>query len=532
MIQCKKGFYLTVPANEYPMSTIQNKRASGILAHISSLSSPHGIGDIGYSAYAFLDFLHNAGQTLWQFLPTGPTNPIFDNSPYMSTSAFAGSPLLISLDLLVPDGLLDKHDIQNPGFSEYQVEFSKVISFKNKYLREAFTRFDTSNPAYLNFKKNTHWLKDYCLFMTLKELHHSKGWFDWPADIACRDTKVLQKVAERNPKRIDYYAFEQFIFSNQWQQLRNKAKNKNVHLIGDIPIYVGWDSVDVWANQSIFALNPKNHTPTSVAGVPPDYFSKTGQRWGNPLYRWNCRDQQVKRQLNEWWTKRFEAIFKLVDIARVDHFRGFESYWSIPAKEKTAINGKWVRGPGIKLFKEIYKTLGPLQIIAEDLGEITPEVIALRDALNFPGMKILQFAFDGNLENSFLPYNFTNPNSVIYTGTHDNDTTVGWFLSNQFNDQKRKKLKQYCNQPHSDDSGIHRDLIYLALSSISQYAIFPLQDILGFGNDCKMNTPGSKKGNWTWRCAPRFLTQEISNWMHEQCILFGRCPKPNEKSNA
>jgi 4-alpha-glucanotransferase len=514
------------------MSTFHNKRASGILAHISSLPSPHGIGDIGYSAHEFLNFLHDAGQTLWQFLPTGPTNPVFDNSPYMSTSAFAGSPLLISLDLLVIDGLLEKQTIQSPGLSEYQTEFSKVISFKNKLLREAFKKFNTNKPAFLKFKNNTHWLQDYCLFMTLKELHQSKGWFDWPTDIAVRDKKALQKITEDNPERINYYAFEQFIFSCQWQQLHMKARDKSIQLIGDIPIYVGWDSVDVWANQSIFALNPKTHTPINVAGVPPDYFSKTGQRWGNPLYRWNCRDEKVKKQLYSWWTKRFEAIFQSVDIARVDHFRGFESYWSIPAKHKTAINGKWIKGPGIKFFKEVYKTLGSLHIIAEDLGEITPEVIALRDALKFPGMKILQFAFDGNLDNSFLPYNFKSSNSVIYTGTHDNDTTVGWFLSNQFNDQKRRNLKHFCNQPYDDDSGIHRDLIYLALSSISQYAIFPLQDILGFGNDCKMNTPGSKKGNWAWRCAPRFLTKEISTWMHEQCILFGRCPKPTKRSNA
>ncbi len=514
------------------MNTFQTKRASGILAHISSLPSPHGIGDIGPSAHAFLDFLHDAGQTLWQILPTGPTNPVFDNSPYMSTSAFAGSPLLISLDLLVTDGLLEKQTIGNPVFSEYQTEFPKVASLKNRCLKKAFKKFNTTNSAFLKFKKNTHWLLDYCLFMTLKEIHQQKGWFDWPTDIACREKVSLRKVAAENPDRINYYAFEQFVFSSQWQQLHKKAKEKNIQLIGDIPIYVGWDSVDAWANQSIFALNAKTHAPTDVAGVPPDYFSKTGQRWGNPLYRWNCRDKQVKQQLYSWWTKRFEAIFQLVDIARVDHFRGFESYWSIPAKHKTAVKGKWVKGPGIKFFKEIYKTLGPLPIIAEDLGEITPEVIALRDALNFPGMKILQFAFDGNLENSFLPFNFTSPNSVIYTGTHDNDTTVGWFLSDQLNDQKRKKLKQYCNHQQKDDSGIHRDLIYLALSSISQYAIFPLQDILGFGNDCKMNSPGSKEGNWSWRCAPRFLTQDISKWMQEQCTLFGRCPKPIKKPNA
>jgi len=367
--------------------------------------------------------------------------------------------------------------------------------------------------------------------MTIKELYQQKGWFDWPAKLANRDTAALKKVAEESKERMDFFAFEQFIFSTQWQQLRKKARDKSIQLIGDIPIYVGWDSVDVWANQSIFGLG-KNHAPTEVSGVPPDYFSKTGQRWGNPLYRWNSKDKKVKTDLYSWWTKRFEAIFKLVDIARVDHFRGFEAYWAIPAKHKTAIKGKWVKGPGIDFFKEIYRSLGPLPIIAEDLGEITAEVIALRDALEFPGMKILQFAFDGNRKNSFLPCNFTNTNSVIYTGTHDNDTTVGWFLSKQLNDTRRAELKTYCNHTQRDDSGIHRDLIYLALSSISSHAIFPLQDILGFGNDCKMNTPGSKEGNWAWRCAPRFLTKDISDWMHKQCELFGRIPKETKNSDV
>lgn len=515
------------------MMTFQYKRASGILAHISSLSSPFGIGDIGYSAYAFLDFLQDAGQTLWQFLPTSPTNPVFDNSPYMSTSAFAGSPLLISLELLIDDGLIKKENIQSPEFSNYQTAFTKVAVFKNKYLQEAFVNFDTTaaNTAFLQFRESTTWLADYCLFMTLKEIFHQKGWFDWPQKIACRDLKSLNEITSQYSDRIDYFAFEQFIFYSQWEMLKKKAHARNIQLIGDIPIYVGWDSVDVWANQNIFALSSKDHSPTEVAGVPPDYFSKTGQRWGNPLYRWNSPSKQVKKQLYTWWTERFRSMFSMVDIARVDHFRGFESYWSIPAKHKTAIKGKWIKGPGIHLFKEIYKTLGPLQIIAEDLGEITPEVIALRDALEFPGMKILQFAFDGNKENSFLPYNFDSPNSVIYTGTHDNDTTVGWFLSDHLSESKRKTLQAFCNHSPHDNSEIHKDLIHLALSSISRQAIFPLQDILGFGNDCKMNSPGTKQGNWAWRCAPHFLTKDISSWLRSQCELFGRCPALAKPTN-
>jgi len=507
------------------------KRASGILAHISSLPSPHGIGDLGYSAYTFLDFLEASGQSLWQFLPIGPTNPIFDNSPYMSTSAFGGSPLLISLDLLVESCLLKKQELEIPLFSEYQTNFKEVVKFKTHSLRLAFKRFDTTNSAFLKFKKQTAWLRDYCLFMVLKEEYDQKGWFDWPKELACRNHAALDRKENIHASQMNYYAFEQFTFFSQWHALKKKSNKKKIQLIGDIPIYVGWDSVDVWANQSIFELNGQTHEPVNIAGVPPDYFSKTGQRWGNPLYRWKSTDKRIVAKLYSWWTERIRTLFTLVDIARIDHFRGFEAYWSIPSTHKTAINGKWVKGPGIHFFQEIFRKLGSLQIIAEDLGEITPEVTELRDALGFPGMKVLQFAFDGNIQNSFLPFNFTNPNSVIYTGTHDNDTTVGWYLSDKLTVEKRKKLLQYCNRRPDDDSEIHRDLIHLALSSISRYAIFPLQDILGFGNDCKMNSPGSKEGNWTWRCAPRFLTDDISNWLYKQCELYGRLPQPTGADN-
>ncbi len=513
------------------MTTPIFKRASGILAHISSLPSPHGIGDIGYSAYNFLDFLEASGQSLWQFLPTGPTNPIFDNSPYMSTSAFGGSPLLISLDLLIKNGLLKDRELEAPHFSEYQTNFKEVINFKTHYLRLAFKRFDTTNPAFLQFKKQNAWLRDYCLFMVLKEDYDQKGWFDWPKELACRNMAALKHKENEHVSKMEYFAFEQFSFFSQWQELQKKARKRDIQLIGDIPIYVGWDSVDVWANQAIFALNQKTHAPVNIAGVPPDYFSKTGQRWGNPLYQWDSTDKRTVASLYTWWTERFRTIFNLVDIARIDHFRGFEAYWSIPSTHKTAINGKWIKGPGIHFFQEIFRQLGPLQIIAEDLGDITPEVTALRDALNFPGMKVLQFAFDGNVHNNFLPFNYTSPNNIVYTGTHDNDTTVGWFLSDKLTDEKRKKLLQYCNRRPNDDSEIHRDIIHLALSSVSRYAIFPLQDILGFGNDCKMNSPGSKKGNWAWRCAPRFLTDDISNWLHQQCELYGRLPQQKQTSN-
>ena len=511
------------------MTKHNSRRASGILAHITSLPSPYGIGDIGHSSWNFLDFLKDSGQSLWQFLPTVPTNPIFDNSPYMGNSAFAGSPLLISMELLVEDNLLPSIPQPPQIFSEYQVHFAEVSTLKNKLLRTAFKNFSADDNAFITFLKNTPWLQDYCLFMSLKDLYDQKGWFDWPSKIAAREPKAIAVITKKLDKQIAYYAFEQFIFHKQWKCLQKKAQDNGIRLIGDIPIYVGWDSADVWANPEIFQLNKKNHAPINVAGVPPDYFSKTGQRWGNPLYRWNCKDKIVKNKLQQWWKERFRAIFSLADIVRVDHFRGFAAYWSIPSSHKTAVNGKWVKGPGKSFFNALEKELGPLNIIAEDLGEITPEVIKLRNDLGYPGMKILQFAFDQNRENGFLPFNYTDSNSVIYTGTHDNDTTVGWFLSETLTDKQRLEIKIYCNKESLEMGNIHKDLIYLALSSISNYAIIPLQDILGFGNDCKMNSPGSKEGNWSWRCAKRFLTPEISGWMQKQCELFGRRPTYPEK---
>lgn len=506
-------------------STFSSHRGSGILAHITSLPSPYGIGDLGFSSHAFLDFLVCAGQRYWQFLPTGPGSPVFDNSPYMSTSAFAGSPLLISPELLLEEGFIEANSLSNaPVFSEYSVDFTQVGLFKKKIMEEAFTNFSLQLPQFINFKKNTPWLNDYTLFMVLKEQFHNQGWGEWPVMIATREPATLSALRIEHYDRMEYFAFEQYEFFRQWQIMRTKAKNENIQLIGDIPIYVGWDSADVWANQEIFQLDPRSLNPTHVAGVPPDYFSKTGQRWGNPLYRWQSKDPDIQKRLTEWWTARFRAVFEIVDIARIDHFRGFEAYWSIPENEETAINGKWVKGPGNAFFNKIFAVLGPLNIIAEDLGDITPEVSELRDSLGFPGMKVLQFAFDDNPDNPFLPHNYTSSECVVYTGTHDNDTTVGWFLSDYLSPRQRQRIKKMTNQNDDNHSSIHQDLIYLAMASIGRLAIFPLQDILGFGNDCRMNSPGTREGNWAWRCAPRFLTDSLSSWLQDITILFGRCP--------
>ncbi len=513
---------------------MSKKRSSGILAHITSLPSPYGIGDIGSSSYDFIDFLVECDQSCWQFLPTGPTNSTFDDSPYMSISAFAGSPLLISPQLLEKEGLITKQELKaHPSFSPYETDFKKVRLYKTEILHRAYQNFDPVNMQnYQLFLENSkHWLDDYALFMSLKEKYPSKSWNKWPLLPGKKGKSTVDHFFSSNINRVNYYRFEQYVFHSQWELLHSYAQQNNISLFGDLPIYVGYDSVDVWANREIFFLDPVTCKPTHVSGVPPDYFSETGQRWGNPLYNWHHEDDAVVERLYDWWTKRLYALFQQVDMARIDHFRAFESYWAIPEEEATAVKGEWLKGPGKEFFDKIASALGPLNIVAEDLGIITEEVEQLRDVLGFPGMKVLQFGFDGNPDNTHLPHNFTTPNCLTYTGTHDNDTTVGWFLSSQLDDTQRRTIKKMVNRNFRDNSPIHRDLMYLAQSSISQMTIFPLQDILGFGNDCKMNSPGVPSGNWKWRCSREFLTSEIAQDLHYSTRLFGRGRKITSKTN-
>ncbi len=502
----------------------QLKRASGVLAHISSLPSAFGIGDIGSPSLTFLDYLATAGQKYWQILPTGPTSLIFGNSPYMSTSACAGSPLLISPQSLYESGLISRA-LLNPvqRFSPYKTNYKEVTDYKSGLLAQAHRVFSTRpDAAFATFTASTGWLDDYALFMALRESCHGLPWYDWPEPLARRDREALEQAREEHAERIGYYRFEQYIFSTQWGRMKCHAHKKGIQLIGDVPIYLGLDSADVWANQELFELDPKSLKPLRVSGVPPDYFSKSGQRWGNPLYRWNSSDASVRNNLVCWWAERLNAVFSLVDITRIDHFRGFESFWAIPAREETAIKGKWLKGPGYSFFTALHEKLGHLNIIAEDLGDISPAVTRLRERLNFPGMKVLQFAFDGNPENPFLPYNYSNPNCVVYTGTHDNDTSLGWFLSDLVDGSKRAAVKRFVNRRMHDDSPIHQDMIYLALSSPARLAILPLQDVLGFGSDCRMNTPAVPDGNWQWRCAEEFLTDSLASWLKEITVRFGR----------
>lgn len=510
---------------------MEKNRSSGVLAHITSLPSPFGIGDIGPSSYRFIDFLVACNQSVWQILPLGPTNSFFDDSPYMSMSAFAGSPLLISPDLLEKSGLITKTERDDhPEFSPYLTNYTEVSRYKKNLLQNAYKKFSgDSGKEYQDFLRNhSYWLDDYALFMACKRKFGKRSWSDWPEPVRDRKDEGLADLYKSESDTINYFRFEQFIFYSQWEQLHEYSRKNNIRLFGDLPIYVGYDSVDVWAHRELFSLDDKTLEPDPVAGVPPDYFSPTGQRWGNPLYCWHHEDREIREELFLWWKKRLISLFSLVDMARIDHFRGFSSYWAIPRQEPTAEKGEWQEGPGKSFFTRLSREIGHLDIVAEDLGIITPEVRKLRDDLQFPGMKVLQFAFDDDPANSHLPHNYTTTNCIVYTGTHDNDTTVGWFLSDQLNERQRETIKKIVNRELHDNSPIHRDLIHLAQSSIAWLTIFPLQDVLGFGNDCRMNSPGIAHGNWKWRCSSEFLTERVAGDLASTTHLFGRGRKEKE----
>ncbi len=502
-------------------------RASGVLLHISSLPGPCGIGDLGAGARQFADFLAEAGQCFWQFLPLGPSCGLFSDSPYMAFTAFAGNPLFLDLTELAEQGLLSKRELAAaPPFSEYLVDYPAVSSFREPLLVKAARDFSTATPPeYDAFAAASGWLDEYALFMALREHFKSRPWNEWPRDVAGRQPAALERMREKLSTRIAYHRFLQFQFYRQWSALRGYAAERGVRLIGDLPIYVGFDSVDVWAHPDNFRLHPDTFRPTHVAGVPPDYFSATGQRWGNPIYRWRDETGQTNGALYDWWTERLSHLLQLVDLCRIDHFRGFESYWEIEAGEPTAINGQWQSGPGADFFDAMRVRLGDLPIIAEDLGLITPEVTALRRQLGLPGMKVLQFAFDFNPANTHLPHNFSSTNTVVYSGTHDNNTTLGWFLGPEMNEEGRNLVRRYLG---SDGREISHDLIRLALASVARLAILPLQDVLGFGGDCRMNTPGTSSGNWRWRCASRFLDRTAADWLREETLFYNRAGAPAE----
>ena len=493
-------------------------RASGILLHPTSLPGPHGVGELGPAAFAFVDFLEKAGQKLWQILPLGPTG--YGNSPYGCYSAFAGNPYLISLELLVEQGLL-KGEALEPltHLPVDRVDFDAMWKLKEPLLQEAFQTFRREGSAeqkqafrgYCEAPQVASWLEDYALFMALKRVHDGKAWTEWAPELARREPGAIRAVQAQLGEQIWYERFLQFIFDSQWAAVRRYARQKGIEIIGDIPIYISDDSADTWSHPEMFYLNEKGK-PTVVAGVPPDYFSKTGQLWGNPLYRWDY----AERTGYTWWIHRFRVLFARVDRVRLDHFRGFEAYWEIPAGEETAINGRWVKGPGDRMFKAVERALGVMPIIAEDLGIITPEVEALRDEFNFPGMRILQFAFGGDNLNPYLPHNYCQ-NSVVYTGTHDNDTLVGWLTA-----EKPEIIARIQALLGTSETDLRMPLIRAALASVADTCITPLQDLLGLPTGCRMNTPSEKDGNWLWRVEGTALTDALAEELKRLCILFNR----------
>ena len=498
-----------------------DSRVSGILLHPTSLPSPFGIGDLGTGAYDFIDFLANADQQIWQVLPLSPTG--YGNSPYLSYCALAGNPLLISPEKLLEDELLTPEDLADlPAYLDYKVDYDLVITTKIPLLKKACDRFQSQATSkqlesFQDFcDRHSDWLDDYALFMALKEHHQGQSWNQWEKDIATRQPEAIAKWTQKLENEIFFHKFMQYECCRQWQNLKQYANEKGIKIFGDIPIYVAHDSADVWAHPNIFCLDEETGEAELMAGVPPDYFSATGQLWGNPVYNW----EELEKTDFKWWIKRIESILEYVDIIRIDHFRGFESFWAVPQGETTAMKGKWLKAPGEAFFYLLKEDLGELPIVAEDLGVITPEVEALRDKFSFPGMKILHFAFDSDRANPFLPFNYVNRNCVVYTGTHDNNTTLGWFYERSPEDQSKVTDYLGCLCPE----GIHWGLIRLAMGSVANAAIFPLQDILGYGADTKMNTPSKAEGNWEWRYRGDVLSEGLSAHLKYLTYLYGREP--------
>ncbi|MCI1930752.1 MAG: 4-alpha-glucanotransferase [Clostridia bacterium] len=524
---------------------MEHIRKSGILLSPTSFPSNYGIGDLGKSAYDFIDFLKESGMKYWQILPLNPTG--FKDSPYQSFSAFAGNFYLISPDILINEKLISPEDIENINFLDEKVEYGKVIPYKMGIFKKAFKNFKNMAKTDIQFIKfcqdNEFWLNNYALFVSIKDYYIQKRknefksekqddfckitasvlnentqkdyyyggvWASWDEELINRNPLALRKMSYLLEEKITFYKFLQFEFFSQWSKLKKYANSNGIEIIGDMPIFVAWDSADTWSNQNLFKLD-SNGFPTEVAGVPPDYFSKTGQLWGNPVYRW----EEHEKNGYLWWCERIKNTLLLTDKIRIDHFRGFESNYCIPFGSKDATVGKWKKGPQSKLFKVIEEKIG-LPFIAEDLGIITKEVEDLRDEFNLPGMRVLQFAFDKSKNNPYLPHNYTK-NSVVYTGTHDNDTSIGWYR--KATEFEKDFLRRYMNTPANRPSW---DLIRLAMSSAADTAIFPLQDVLELGSEARMNTPGTESGNWQWRYKKGDLTEERINELKYLCKIFKR----------
>lgn len=501
------------------------ERSAGVLLHPTSLPGKFGIGDLGKEAYNFIDFLEAAGQRLWQIFPLGPTG--YGDSPYQCFSAFAGNPNLISPEILKDEGFLNDEDLENiPPHDPRNINYGTVIGYKRELNKKAFERFkDDNHGQEKSFKKfcndNSEWLEDYSLFMAAKFYHGGVEWSKWDHDLVIRNEKGLNEWRKKLADEIYYHKFIQFQFAKQWKELKAYANSKSIKIIGDMPIFIAYDSSDLWANKDLFTVNDEGKL-TFVAGVPPDYFSATGQLWGNPLYKWH----KMEKDDYHWWRKRLQQILELVDIVRIDHFRGFEAFWKIPGSARTAQKGKWIKGPGEKFFNTIKKHLGELPIIAEDLGVITKGVEHLRDQFNFPGMKIFQFAFGTGMERRFLPHNII-PNSVVFTGSHDNDTTVDYFEKARKEDNDiYEHAQKYLNYYGDDLTG---ELIRTAYQSPADMVVIPLQDILRLGSEARMNFPGKLGGNWAWRFTWDQVPYELADHYKWLSQIYERPPEPQDE---
>jgi 4-alpha-glucanotransferase len=504
-------------------------RASGLLLHVTSLPSPYGIGDVGPAAIKWIDQLHEAGQSWWQSLPLGPTG--YGNSPYQSLSSFAGNSLLISPEWLIEDGLLRASDCTPPFFSRTAVDYGMVILFKLRLLEKAWNNFSTGAPAELQaaFEQfchdQSHWLEDYTLFRVLKAKYNGAYYLEWPAELVKRVPAALAQARRDLASQIQQACFAQFLLFRQGERLKKHARAKGVHLIGDLPFFVSPDSSDVWANPELFLLDERRR-PRFVAGVPPDYFSSQGQLWGNPVYNWEALCQTGYR----WCIDRIRALLAHVDVIRLDHFRGFAAAWHVPAGATTAQSGQWVPGPGADFFNAVQRELGVLPFIAEDLGLITPDVSALRDQFHVPGTRVLQFAFDGHSDNPYLPHNYVS-NTVVYTGTHDNPTSRGWY--GELPPYQRQNLWNYLKRPAGESGQVASELIRLAWSSVAALAVAPLQDLLNLGAEARMNVPGRAEGNWSWRCTEELLSAADFHSLRELTRSSNRTGlRPSEMAEA
>jgi 4-alpha-glucanotransferase len=498
------------------------ERGAGILLHITSLPSAFGIGDFGPEAKRFANFLHESGQKYWQLLPLNPTGKAQSYSPYSAMSSMAGNTLLISPEWFVDEGILTKNDIQKYKIgTSASVAFEKAARAKEKIFEKAYSSFNKRASAVLTTafqqycEQEAFWLDDFSLYITIKRMHKDKPWFQWPSSIKLREAESLQQVSREKADDIKKIKWLQFIFSKQWTELKTHCNNLDIKMFGDLPFYVSYDSADVWSNQHIFSLDDDGNM-IGMAGVPPDYFNENGQLWGMPVFKWNV----LKEVHYDWWIKRMKKNMELYDLVRLDHFRAFADYWEVPASEKTAINGRWKPGPGSDFFDVLYKETGRLPFVAEDLGEINDAVYSLRDAFALPGMKVLQFAFGDNMATSdHIPHQY-EPNFIVYSGTHDNNTTLGWFHEGVGKDDL-KRLTQYLGM-RPNAKNIHKVLARLAYASVAKIAVLPMQDVLGLDEKARMNMPASTSKNWLWRIRPKEITKDVSKELKAWVSTFNR----------